>query len=214
MKKIFLSGFYVMAVYVSGQSVGKVGINTNSPETELHVQGTMKTSGMGVKNTFDKLGARENYSFLIKSPATENKITSYNESFVPTAPAPINLIQFKITCHVNDKDWVTSYDTKINSDKFLVIISSFGFTQPVHVSGDSSLNWLGPIAQIYAYPENHTWKLKADYQGFKPSDSSTVPAGVWTLNLLVFDRIYSKEFNFTASLSNSSTGAATTPLIQ
>ncbi|MFP3594253.1 hypothetical protein [Chryseobacterium sp. SIMBA_038] len=191
------------------QKAGYVGINTTAPEKELSVNGTMKTSGMTLKDPIEKLGADENYSFLIKSPAPQNKITSYNDSFVPTTPAPINLIQFKITCNKNDKDWVDEYDTKINSDKFLVIIASHGFTQPVFTF---NADWITPMPSIFAYSSNGTWKLRADYVGFSTDDS--LPKGVWTLNLLVFDRAYSKEFNFSKAINTTGIGAATAPLIQ
>lgn len=187
----------------------QVGINTSTPEKELSVNGTMKTSGMYFKDPIEKLGASENYTFIIKSPAPENKITAYNDTFVPNSPAPINLIQYKITCDASDKDWVNEYDTKINSNKFLVVISSYGFTQAVRTY---SADWLTPVPQIYAYYKNGTWKLKADYQGFAPDAS--FPAGIWTLNLLVFDRSYAKEFNPTQDLGSTTTGAAASPLIQ
>lgn len=186
----------------------QVGINTATPEKELTVNGTMKTSGIVFKKPIEKLGADENYTFIIKSPAPENKITAYNDSFVPNSPAPINLIQFKIACDPSDKDWVNQFDTKINSQKFLVVISSFGFTQPVR----SSTDWVTPVPQIFAYSSGGTWKLKADYQGFSPAAS--LPTGEWTLNLLVFDRSYAKDINSTQDLKATSTGAAAAPLIQ
>ncbi|KXH84690.1 hypothetical protein [Chryseobacterium kwangjuense] len=191
------------------QNAGSVGINTSKPEKELTVKGTMKTSGMTLKDPIEKLGADENYSFLIKSPAPQNKITSYNDSFVPTTPAPINMIQFKITCNSDDKDWIDEYDTKINSTKFLVIIASHGFTQPVYTVNS---NWITPMPEIYAYSSNGTWKLRADYVGFSTDDA--LPNGVWTLNLLVFDRTYAKEFNTAQTVNTSGTGAASAPLIQ
>lgn len=193
------------AVLMSAQ----VGINTAKPEKELTVNGTMKTSGIVFKKSMEKLGADENYTFIIKSPAPENKITAYNDSFVPNSPAPINIIQFKIACDPADKDWVREFDTKINSNKFLVVISSFGFTQPVRTS---SGDWLTPVPQIFAYSTGGTWKLKADYEGFSPP--STLPTGEWTLNLLVYDRSYAKEFNSAQDLKSSTTGAAAAPLIQ
>ncbi|MFZ4930457.1 hypothetical protein [Chryseobacterium sp. Mn2064] len=187
----------------------QVGINTPNPEKELTVNGTMKTSGMVFKQPMEKLGTNENYTFIIKSPAPENKITAYNDTFVPNSPAPINLIQFKITCDPSDKDWVNQFDTKINSQKFLVVISSFGFTQPTRTF---SADWLTPVPQIFAYSSGGTWKVKADYQGFAPD--SSFPTGVWTLNLLVFDRSYAKEFTTTQNLNSTGTGAASAPLIQ
>jgi len=196
-------------ILTHAQKAGYVGINTTVPEKELSVNGTMKTSGMTLKDPIEKLGADENYSFLIKSPAPQNKITSYNDSFVPTTPAPINLIQFKITCNKNDKDWVDEYDTKINSDKFLVIIASHGFTQPVFTF---NADWITPMPSIFAYNSNGTWKLRADYVGFSTDDS--LPKGIWTLNLLVFDKAYAKEFNFSKTINTTGIGVATAPLIQ
>lgn len=187
----------------------QVGINTKTPEKDLTVNGTMKTSGMVFKKPIEKLGANENYTFIIKSPAPENKITAYNDTFVPNSPAPINLIQYKITCDPTDKDWVNEFDTKINSSKFLVVISSFGFTQAVKTN---AADWLTPVPQIFAYSTGTTWKLKADYQGFAPDAS--LPTGIWTLNLMVFDRAYAKEFNPTQTMGASTTGAAAAPLIQ
>ncbi|NIF03903.1 hypothetical protein F3J23_00495 [Chryseobacterium sp. Tr-659] len=205
MTKIISTVLLASAVFSNAQ----VGINTNTPEKTLSVNGTMKTSGMYFKTPLEKLGTNENYTFIIKSPAPENKITAYNDSFVPNSPAPINLIQFKITCDATDKDWVNQFDTKINSNKFLVVISSFGFTQPVRTF---SADWLTPVPQIFAYSSGGTWKLKADYQGFAPDNS--FPTGVWTLNLLVFDRAYAKELNPTQAMGALTTGAAAAPLIQ
>lgn len=193
------------AVFMSAQ----VGINTAKPEKELTVNGTMKTSGVVFKKPMEKLGASENYTFIIKSPAPENKITAYNDSFVPNSPAPINIIQFKIACDPTDKDWVNQFDTKINSQKFLVVISSFGFTQPVRTN---TADWLTPVPQIFAYATGGTWKLKADYEGFSPA--STLPTGEWTLNLLVYDRSYAREVNSTQDMKASTTGAAAASLIQ
>jgi hypothetical protein len=92
MTKIISMILLLATVFIKAQ----VGINTTKPEKELTVNGTMKTSGI-VENTYGKIGSyEENYTFIIKSPAPENKITAYNDSFVPNSPAPINLIQFKI----------------------------------------------------------------------------------------------------------------------
>ncbi len=210
MKKRHLPIILIFCTCVLYGQSKNVGINTPNPETELHVNGSMKTSGIILKDTIESLGASENYTYLIKSAAPENKITTYNSSFIPLDPAPINQIQFQITCDVNDKDWINEYDTKINSNKFLVVIPSFGFTQPIK-RGNLS-DWVTPIPQIYAYYSNNSWKLKADFQGFHPPSTSSV--GVWTINLLVFDKAYAREFNYSQSLGGSGTGTAASPLIQ
>lgn len=199
----------ILLVGAVARANAQVGINTVNPEKELTVNGTMKTSGMVFKKPMEKLRADENYTFIVKSPPPENKITAYNDSFVPNSPAPINLIQYKITCDPSDKDWVNQFDTKINSNKFLVVISSFGFTQS---NKTYFADWITPVPQIFAYSSGGTWKLKADYEGFAPDAS--FPTGVWTLNLLVFDRAYAKSFNVTQNLGTSTTGVAAAPLIQ
>jgi hypothetical protein len=210
MKKIKILIILIFSAHILYSQNKAVGINTPNPETELHVNGSMKTLGIILKDRIESLGASENYTYLIKSPSPENKITTYNNSFLSVDPAPINQIQFQITCDVNDKDWINEYNTKINSNKFLVVISSFGFTQPI-LQGNLP-DWVTPLPQIYAYYSNNTWKLKADFQGFHPP--STSAAGVWTINLLVFDKAYAKEFNFSQNLGGSAIGAATSALIQ
>lgn len=214
MKTLFFLPAALLLAAVSATAQQRVGINTDQPEAELHVNGSMKFSGMHVKNGFGKLGASENYSFLIKDP--NNKITSYNQTFLPQAPAPLNLIQYKIACHPNDKDWVNSYDTKINSDKFLVIIASFGFTQPIRATNTNQASEkMTPVPQIYAYygnAANDTWKFKADYDSFRPL--ATAPAGEWTVNLLVFDREYATETTKVAAVNSSGTGSMAQAIIQ
>lgn len=212
MKKEIIFILIIGSINLSAQNSGKVGIGTTDPKTTLHVNGTSKTKGLILDNDFTKLGAEESYSYLIKSPSPENKITTYNESFIPNNPAPINVIQFKITTDSSDKDWINEYDTKINSNKFSVIISSFSFQQEVVSNIPGGVNYATPVPQIYAYQSNGTWKFKADYQGFAPQPSSTTP-GVWTLNLIVFDKAYTRNFAITQSMKQLSTGSSATPLI-
>ena len=189
----------------------RVGINTIEPEEKLHIKGSMKTKGMELSIPFTYLGAAETYSFLIKSPAPENKVTSYNQTFFPTSPAPLNLIQYKIKCDTRDNDWVKEFDTLINSDKFMVIISSYGYNQSTY-NGDANIT---PVPQIYAYKKEEngkkTWALKADYEGFEPSTNSL--QGEWTLNLIVFDVAYTKNYALTATVNSSGTGSASQSLI-
>ncbi len=209
MKKILLPAVCISALFHAQSN--RVGINTTTPEKELHVNGTMKTKGIVLDNNFEVLGAAENYNFIIKSPAPNNKITSYNETFLPTSPAPINMIQFKITCDTDDNDWVNEFDTQINAGKFLVVIASYGYTLPTSMGASSTTT---PIPQIYAHTDNNsaTWKIKADYQSSTPT--STTTPGVWTLNLIVFDRAYTAQFDPVINMNGNGTGAAVTALIQ
>lgn len=184
MKKSFLLLSLSLSFFAFSQNYSdKVGINTDEPIEKLHVNGTMQTDEIKLDIPLEKVGNNEEYTFLIKMPGS-NKIMTYDTLFDTsgTNTAPLNLIQFEISTDPEDKDWINVYDTKINSNKYIAIISSFGFN--MSVSGTRSY---GPIHQIYTYSENGTWKIKADYDGFKPGDTGT---GKWKLNLLVFDRNY------------------------
>ena len=211
MKTLLLLPAALLLVSFPLRAQQRVGINTSQPEAELHVNGSMKFSGINIRNGFTKLGNNEAYSFLIKDP--QDKITSYNQNFLPQAPAPLNLIQFKVDCHSSDKDWVNSYDTKINSTKYLVVIASFGFTQPVRATNTNAASEnMTPVPQIYAYYNSGTWKFKADYESFRPLSSA--PAGEWTVNLLVFDREYATETTQSFAVNSSGTGSAAQAILQ
>lgn len=193
---------------------GRVGINTNQPQEKLHIKGNLKTKGSKIDDAFTKLGAAEEYSFLIKSPAPANRITSYNQTFLPQSPAPLNLIQFKITCHSDDKDWVKQYDTKISASKYSAIIASYGFNLGVSNSNGLS-NYMTPTPQIYAFVPTgkSTWHLKADYESFRPTSSSYTSGGVWTLNLIVFDKSYAKESTEVFDMNGATTYTPTKILL-
>ena len=187
--------------YAQNSPIGKVGINTTNPEEKLHVKGNMKTKGVQLEDPYTKLGASEGYSFLIKSPAPDNRITSYNQTFLPQSPAPLNLIQFKITCDTKDNDWVNQFDTKISSTKFNVIIASYGYNLPTYNSNSR----MTPVPQIYAFVPagKNTWHLKADYESFTPKNKTT--KGVWTLNLVVFDKSYASSITKDFDVSGNAT---------
>lgn len=192
----------------------KVGINTPNPEKELHVNGTTKTNGYILKDNLEVLGASENYSLLIKSPAPENRITTYGQSASNSAPAPLNTITFKITCASNDKDYVNGYDTRISASKYTAVVTSYGFVLPVVYSNQSNnnpaINFFTPAPRIFAYTQSGTWWIRADYEGFKPA--ATAATGVWTINMLLFDNAYVKTRSITQDMAQSGTGAATAPI--
>lgn len=137
----FLVPFFGIAQYQN-----KVGINTQKPEKELHINGTGKTDELFV-NTIETLSASEDYRFLIKSPS--NKITSFNEGvFADLTPSSINRIKFVINFNSSntDHDWVNLFNTKINYSKYLCVIASYSYNLPVN-SGFSAV--MTPIPQIY-----------------------------------------------------------------
>ena len=206
-KQLLLGAFCIFGMFYSQtQYSGNVGINTTKPEQKLHVNGGFRTDNLIIKENFTLLDKDEDYTFLVKSK--ENKITSYNTIATEHSTAPLNLIQFKIKTDSSDRDWVNEFDTKINSDKYFVIISSFGFNLPV--SGDAGKT---PVPQIFAQikESTKTWILKADYDGFRPNSGD----GEWTLNLLVFDRKSSLLVQHNdIDMAGNSTGSASSSIIK
>lgn len=200
-------------IFGISQYQNKVGINTDQPEKELHVNGTAKTDELFVNN-IEKLSESEDYRFLIKSP--NNKITSFNEGvFADLTPSPINRVKFVINFNTanTDHDWVDLFNTKINYSKYLCVISSYSYNLPVN-SGFSAA--MTPLPQIFAtkHPTQNTWILKADYESFAPSPAQyKAKNGQWILEVLIFDRNYAKEFNSTIDMKSLATGSIATPLV-
>lgn len=211
--KLIVLMLFAIPIFGISQYQNKVGIETDKPEKELHINGTAKTDGLFV-NTIDKLSNSEDYRFLIKSP--NNKITSFNEGvFADLTPSPINRIKFIINFNSTntDHDWVNEFNTKINYSKYLCVIASYSYNLPVN-SGFSAA--MTPIPQIFAtkHPTLNTWILKADYESFAPSAAQyKAKNGQWILEVLIFDRNYAKEFNSSVDMKNLSTGSSVTALV-
>ncbi|MCW3160217.1 hypothetical protein [Chryseobacterium oryctis] len=210
MKKFKLF-FLIMFYNLCSAQQGNVGINTPNPEEKLHINGNLQVDDLHIENDFSKLDTNEKYTFLIKSPSPDNKITSYNYlTDTQDTAATLNFIQFKIDTDDSDGDWINEFDTKINASKYIVVISSFGFNLPVFNSSDTKYT---PVPQIFAKinPTTNTWVLKADYDSFKPNETG----GQWTLNLLAFDRSQANLMaHVNVNMNNNETKSATTPLLQ
>lgn len=137
----------LLAYNLFNAQYGNFGINTDEPEEKLHVNGSLKADQIDFDTKLGKLTSTEPYTFLIKESASSNKITTY-DSFFDSGRFPLNFIQFEINTDNSDRDWINEYDTDINAEKYIVVISSFGFNLPVGNSADRTVT---PIPQIYAY---------------------------------------------------------------
>lgn len=212
-----------MLSYVLGfsQYMNRVGINTDKPEAELHVKGSFKAQDLlldqspytGDPDPIPKLTPSESYSFLLKSEAAK-RITTYNVQSAQSNnfPAPFGVINFIINVTVAE-DWVNGYDTKINATKYLAIINSFNYNNPVvYSAGNSTARRVAPVAQVYTYIQNGTWWIKADYHSFAHTSANTNP-GQWEIALMVFDKEFAKVFPVTVDMNGSTTAAAAAPII-
>lgn len=199
--------------FLFGQYNDKVGINTTTPEKELHVNGSAKTDQLYI-NDIETVGPGEDYRFLIKAP--NNRITAFNEGgFADLTPSPLNRIKFVINFHADnrDHDWINQFNTRINFDKYLCIIASYSYNLPVFSTFSSIIT---PIPQIYItkHTTQNTWALKADYESFAPLlNQYSAQSGQWILEVLIIDRKYAKEFNHTVNMGGLATGSAATALV-
>ena len=227
--KLISTVFFMLCMHQFFAQQGNVGINTDTPEQKLHVNGSMKATDIKLDQNpypgakIPELTPNEKYSFLLKSTSA-NRITTYNVQTSgggnPTTnfPAPFGIIQYSITTDNNDRDWVNAYDTKINATKYLVIMDSFNFNLPVvYASNSEAIRKLAPVAQVYTYEQGGTWWIKADYNGFAPP--TNLGSGLWNVTLMIFDKTFARKFepgniimnaNTTTSIT---TGAAAAPLI-
>src|SRR5690606_27824869 len=104
-------------------------------------------------------------------------------------------------------DWVLDFDTKINAENYALVVLSAHFNSVVNGSNPAL-----PIAGTKI--ANGTWHLEADY-----SAVSSTTDGTWTINCVAYPKTYAKIFpqqNVTINntgTGNSTTGAATTPLV-
>lgn len=221
MKKKIQLLLFISAYALSAQS-GNVGINTDTPEQKLHVNGSMKAKDLildlnSSASQIPELSPGENYSFLLKSTSA-NRITTYNVqstggSPTNTFPAPFGIIQYNITTDNADKDWVNAYNTKISASKYVLIVNSFNFNLPVVMNSTTvESRRLGPVAQVYTYEQGGTWWIKADYNGFAPPSSTTTP-GLWNVSLMIFDKTFARNIPVTVNLNGATTGAAAGALI-
>lgn len=224
MKLKLLSLFIIVSSFSLAQYQGKVGINTDKPETDLHVNGSMRaydlildqTPYAGSADAIPKLTPSESYSFLLKSKAKQ-RITTYNQqsgSATNNFPAPFGIITFDISVSVAE-DWVNEFDTKINSSKFLAIINSFNYNNTVVSTTGSNADQRrrAPVAQVYTFVKNGTWWIKADYHGYAHTSGNTT-VGKWEIALMIFDKNFARVFPHTVNLNGATTGAASNALIQ
>ncbi len=223
MKKQLVGILVLISPFVFSQYQGRVGINTDKPETELHVNGTMRAYDLLLDQTdynaqiekIPKLTPSERYSFLLKS-AAKQRITTYNTqsgSVNNNFPAPFGIITYKISV-TDAEDWVNEFDTKINSTKYLAIVNSFNYNLPVvHDGTNIDQRRRAPVAQVFTRDSGGTWKIKADYHGFAHRSGNT-QVGQWEITLMVFDRQFARVFPSTVDMNGSATGTAATALIQ
>jgi hypothetical protein len=199
--------FLVFLLYSFHFSIAQVGIGTKNARTTLEVAGDMLITGNLEIGMFNPLKDSEVSTFLIQE--SNNDIKSVDVSN-PTGLALAYIQEYYI---VNPNlDWVKNFDTGIDANDFVVIVTSASFDQELDltdISGDEE-NFSIPYTATFV--QAGTWHIIADYPQSANLDESAI--GTWTINTLIFSNDVSKQFGtIDIPMSNGTTGSASTPII-
>ena len=228
----------------AAKTSGKVGINTDIPRRTLTIKNSTANNGKPVLRLVDtpKYSTNVNSAMdadLGGNPAITTKYTDYKPLVVDKIGdvyqgLPINNMSIlTLTIDNVEGDWISSFDTGINYDKYAVAIMSAFFKLPaksgnnlVMLTGNSGVpnatNGSSTSARI-APPtvilkkDGNNWAIEADYDNMSPEKftknltsrgvSSNVN-GSWVISLLVGrrDAINFTELNFNQGGSSTGNG--------
>jgi hypothetical protein len=111
-------------------------------------------------------------------------------------------------------DWVSDFDTKICSDRFILTIIGSAFqyndgkaqSDGVPMKGSGTGTNLFGTAQIYAFEHNDTWRIRADYAEASPSDPDTNKTYKWLIYALVVNKsMISDEYDIRGNITKGTT---------
>lgn len=184
-----------------------VGINTTSPRKTLEVAGNANIDGEVRVNVIDEFTQDEEVTFLIQNQT--NFVKEIDASGDGLAVAYFQ--EYILTNMQNGVgDWIQDLDTSIPSSEYVITIISAYYNQELTMEAADASNFAIPY--ISAFVKDGTWHISADYPSAK--NRNTTEPGKWVINTLILSRAFSKILpTQTFDLSNTSSGAATTPVI-
>lgn len=169
-------------------ATGRMGIGNTSPTEKLDVTGKIKLSQLG------------NYNGNTAVPLVWDSSNQTISMGASDTEKPFSTIKYVIRT-ADSQDWVRNFNTRISTDKYIVIITSAQFeklsgssfirTSAVYPSqtGDTSGSTISltPFFNFGAYQGSGTWRLKADYKDAAPPLNSGNDYQ-WTFDLLVINK--------------------------
>jgi len=195
--KLFISFLYFLSLNCLAQVHSGVGINTSNPEATLDINGNLKI------RTTDVIPVNSSgvTPLVIDNSTKEVKIvqSSSGNKF------SMNYIQFNIN-NVN-KDWVNNFNTKISTKDYTVVVVGSSFNK-ILVTAAPSQNDYNPFS-VYAFEQDGTWRIKADYYAGFTKDGSN---GSWSVRCLIINKSILKTIPpIIVDMHGSETGSVANP---
>ncbi|MFY1046129.1 hypothetical protein [Chryseobacterium sp. GP-SGM7] len=150
-----------------------------NPRVKLDVNGSYKSSQL-ITGTIPQISATEKDRYQMLNQSTVDNAVRKIDPTQANSPGLASIITYKLT-NAN-LDWVESFNTKINSDDYSVMVLSAFFDRDVK----------GTTTAIPSYgvkSVNSEWILYADY-----SEVAADTNGTWTLVCAIYPKTYVKIF--------------------
>lgn len=207
--KVKLNRLFLLIVLCNTTIIfSQVGINTTSPRKTLEVAGDMKISESIDIGSLQPLDDNDISTFLIQD---ENESLKSLDVSNPTGAALAYIQEYYI---VNPNlDWVKEFDTEVDKDDYIMIITSASFNLELDISNNGNgpeTNFSLPYATTFI--KGDSWHIRADYPQAANVDESAI--GTWTISTLIFSNDIGKQFGtMTLNMAGTSTGSAVTPIV-
>lgn len=181
----------------------RVGINTDLPKQTLDINGTLSIETLGEYTTAGV-------------PILWNKSTKQVLASGTSTHKPFNKITYTITC-TSGEDWIGNFDTKIDANKYVVIITNTILLPPDGLNNGEywgmghirqgqanvpSFGYRNAVLQAYSFVQSstsgtNTWRLNVDYPSAAPwlENENYTPLNrrfKWQVELLVIAKPYIK----------------------
>lgn len=200
MKKKYFTPLLLFSIFLQAQE-NNVGINTETPRAKLEVNGTYRSDKI-ILGHLDPISAVEKDRYLLLNHSNNDNQIRRMDPSLPLTPGIASIATYKLT-NV-DEDWVESFNTKINSTDYSLMVLSAYFDTDV----------VGNTMAIPSYgvrSVNNEWILYADY-----SQVASTTNGTWTFICAIFPKSYVKIFEEKPAfdLNGTSVGADNSPILQ